>query len=464
MDNYLIITIDYETWHPACEEDILVMQKLGLKIDWEKDIINPAYQLLDVADAVGAKLTFMVEMGEYLWLKENKHQDIVNKINKQLQSVIERGHDVQLHLHPHWLPETGASVDEMGIWVGNVDYASADQYPYDLSDALQRVKTELQSIIRRVKPDYEVTCFRAGGYRIQPFSRLYDALLANSIYCDTSIYYKGRAKDRGYNFTKCKHQILPYYAKKTDPVWEDNDGILEIPIYSDKRGNRWMMDAEMGNELAVWFYRCCDIEKSNQNYYVMVGHTKESHNLKKVEEQLKFLTLGQSNQWITLSEAVRKFRENENKEKNICLSLDNLEMIYGEKKRGEVLKILHGSGSGDGIYEQDFWIDFCFLDLRKSGYEVKIIDFLQDKSRMILVLGDGKKGVFEPAKGRLIPFQKPEELSQILSRDFGKRGYYTLRDETKVIRLKARGIKQKLWVGFWNCYKNLSAVFRIKKL
>lgn len=303
MKNFLIITIDYETWQPSCLEEVETMKKLKLDINWERDLIEPTNTLLDIADRVGAKITFMAEMGEYFWLKDNE-PNIAQKIASQLQNAVIRGHDVQLHLHPHWMPETGAQFNN-GNWFWNIEYASAADYPYDLNELIRKCKNELEKIVSVVKPDYKVSCFRAGGYRVQPFEKIYNALIDNSIFCDSSVYANGISKSRGYDFSMCKDGIHPYYAKETNPASRGKDcGLVEIPIYSYNTGTRWMIDGLDSECFAYNYLNSSDDYLMSHNYYVMVGHTKENHNYEKLEQQLLILNDIRCNEWKTLGDVV----------------------------------------------------------------------------------------------------------------------------------------------------------------
>ena len=403
MTNNIIITIDYETWHPACERDIAIMKKMGLKINWEEDIFNPTYKLLDCADKVGAKLTIMAEMGEYFWLKEN-NLEIAKKIAKQLQEVICRGHDVQLHLHPHWMPETGATCDNNGEWHGDIEYASANEYPYDLIELIGRCKKELESIICVVKPEYRVTCFRAGGYRVQPFKRLYEALVKNEIICDTSVFAKGKATDRDYDFSMCKDGNHPYYLSSNNPAVCDknNNNMIEMPIYSMNDGKRWMMDGDMQEVLAYVFFEQEDSDIKDENFFVMVGHSKEKHNYDSLEKQWELLASMPQNKWITLNEAVEIAKDRQcdfeddllKKEdiievykriKDVSNNKKNLDMIIfllWLKKNGCKIKRakIYARGYKKQLIEIFNKKETILIDIDKENiYEVSLKEFMKNK-------------------------------------------------------------------------------------
>src|SRR5262245_17827716 len=105
MTRLVALTVDYETWQPIPP---------GKRIDWVADVFDPAARLMETAEGAGARLTFMAEMGEYFWLQEHDPA-IAGRMESQWREAIRRGHDVQLHLHPTWLPECGARY-EGGRW------------------------------------------------------------------------------------------------------------------------------------------------------------------------------------------------------------------------------------------------------------------------------------------------------------------------------------------------------------
>lgn len=300
-DILIAVTVDYETWHPTVDGYEKRWQENNIIIDWKKDVIDSTYALLDIADEVGVKLTLMAEMCEYMWLKENE-PCIAKKIAEQIQNTIIRGHDVQLHIHPHWMPETGAR-KVGGVWKWNCEYAKAENYPYDLNEMIQRCKNELEAIIIPVKEDYKVTCFRAGSYLVQPFTRLYNALVENNIMCDTSVYKGGMSSDRGYDFSRCNYRNQPYLADKADPSNENklNSCMVELPIYAWKDNKRWKFDnGELfANEFILKSKNvCCETE----NYFVMIGHSKERQDYEKMKKQFVLMQKTFIIEWVTLSE------------------------------------------------------------------------------------------------------------------------------------------------------------------
>lgn len=297
----ITITIDYETWQPIPK---------GMRIDWHKDMIEGAKQLMDCCDSSGAKLTFMVEVCELFWLDEYVPRHAL-EVEENLREIVSRGHDVQLHVHPNWMPETGARF-ENGKYDWDWDIASCHDYPGDLAQLVLRGKERLEKVIRTVRPDYRVSAFRAGGYRVQPFQRLSKALLATDIRIDTSVYKGGLSKERGYNFSKCKSYNMPYYASEMDPQYEDPKSMMiELPLTAFRSNQRWFLDNDEGKRFAKRF---CNFSSQffehEENYFVLMGHSKGEHRLKDIEQQLKALEAYPGVRFLTLSDAATEIQRN----------------------------------------------------------------------------------------------------------------------------------------------------------
>lgn len=241
------LTIDYETWQPIPE---------GKCIDWDKDIFDPAQRLMEMFERVGVTGTFFIEMGEYFWLDANQPL-LARRMEEQWRDMACRGHDVQLHLHPSWLPETGASF-ENGTWLWDMTLSKAADYPGDLTALIRRCKAVLETVIRPVKPNYTVTCFRAGAYQAQPFEALSKALLANGVTCDSSVYPGGGSAERGYDYSHAYTTHQPYFADLLDPQLRAvpaEEKIVELPIFTPEPKRRWFLDGDEGELLAARLIR-----------------------------------------------------------------------------------------------------------------------------------------------------------------------------------------------------------------
>jgi SAM-dependent methyltransferase len=245
----IVISLDYETWHPSIPT--------GKRIDWNETVIEPTNRLLEICNRYNAKLTIFFEMGEYYWLKENR-PETARSIEHQLKEAIATGHDVQLHLHTSWLPETGASYNaQTDTWFWDSRYQKLHDYPFGIEDLLRRCKNDLESLLRPVKSDYKVTTFRAGAYQIQPSKPIVDALLAVGIKADSSVWKGGYQPERGNDF-RAAWSGQPYFATSYNinyyaPPAEHE--LLEIPISTTQMFPRVLgIPLPISRRVKRWFF------------------------------------------------------------------------------------------------------------------------------------------------------------------------------------------------------------------
>ena len=175
MNKIVNITFDYELFFGAASGSV------------NKCIIEPTNHLFEMASKHNVKFVFFVDAG-YLWhLKKYLHIESClkdfNLISEQLKRLNLAGHEIALHVHPHWED----SLYENSSWKMNVSR-------YKLSDFKE---SEIEQIITKYHQTLiDITgkrcqSFRAGGWCIQPFSNIKNALIKNSIFVDSSVYKNG---------------------------------------------------------------------------------------------------------------------------------------------------------------------------------------------------------------------------------------------------------------------------------
>jgi hypothetical protein len=217
--------------------------------DVMRDIIKPTNRLLDIFDSYGAKLTIMFEAAEYWAFKQMEDKlDLdyspAKAMEEQAQNAIRRGHDVQLHLHPQWI---GAELDNrlwrvrMNQWcIADLPHGLGDhEDEYSIMGALSKGKRTLESMLRPIQPTYKCIAFRAGGFHIQPSSRVIPAMKAVGLLIDSSVVkglhiqsewwhcdFRTAASNYGCWWTTADDVCL------SGPEYEQ---ILELPVYSRMR-------------------------------------------------------------------------------------------------------------------------------------------------------------------------------------------------------------------------------------
>jgi SAM-dependent methyltransferase len=248
------LTLDYETWQPI---------PAGRRIDWDADVFAPTDALLDACDAEGARLTIFAELGEHCFLRE-RQPELAIRMEEQWRDAVRRGHDVQMHLHPNWLPELGARLQD-GRYLWNERLTRAEDHP-DLSELIGRLKRTLEEAIRPAEPSYRVVAFRAGGYEAQPFRRLAEALRANDMWCDSSVYKGGGRPGQYHDYDHPFDLHQPWFASHVDPQLKAppaERGIVELPVTTFARHDRWTFDGHEGARFGARLLAAVEAERTS---------------------------------------------------------------------------------------------------------------------------------------------------------------------------------------------------------
>ena len=211
----LILSQDYE----------LFFQKSGTV---EQCLIKPTDMLVDFAKKNGIVVTFFIDAGMLTSMRRlARTVPSISKDLSRLQKHIEflhiSGHEIALHVHPHW-EDTKWS---RGAWdFSGTRYQLGEFSQSEVEEIIRRYSSELREIVGG-----NVHSYRAGGFCIEPFDLVRDALLENGITIDSSVVPGAILKDRakGYDFAEVTD--APWWKFQESPSSPNSAGeFLEIPI------------------------------------------------------------------------------------------------------------------------------------------------------------------------------------------------------------------------------------------
>lgn len=214
-----LITLDYEVYFGRETGTVA------------KTVLEPTEALAGVARRHGAKLVFFVDAGFILRLraemaKSERLRAEHDALCRQVEWLARAGHDIQLHIHPHW---------EDCRWNGDgwdMDVSRFALHAFEsaqIADIVQRYTR----VLRELAGPRAAYAYRAGGWVIQPFAKIRQALLDAGVTIDSTVYAGG----------VCASAIQPYDFRgapaksrwhfDSDPLVEDPAGpFLEVPIAS----------------------------------------------------------------------------------------------------------------------------------------------------------------------------------------------------------------------------------------
>lgn len=229
-----ILTFDYELFGSG-------------KGDVINDLVSPTYKILTILDSLEIKAVFFIEQLEIDAIINLKHKFPTNSkeysdavaLENQIALIVERGHDIQLHLHPQWY----GAVYENNNWILNFKWWRFSALPYRSShdgtpgkyDLILLGKESLERRIKKINPNYTCHSFRAGGYNIGADKSSVDALINNNFKVDSSICpgYFSNSTLSNYDYTSVSCDLGNWESK--DSLYASlkvpkNQHCLELPL------------------------------------------------------------------------------------------------------------------------------------------------------------------------------------------------------------------------------------------
>ena len=195
-------------------------------------LLMPSQKILEILDRYNVKATFFVDAGFVECLKrESAHYPELEKeyftLREHISFLAKAGHDIQLHIHPHW---EDSKYSENGWNIDTKRYRLHDFPKEEVHKIVKEYKKVLEDIIGDT-----VFVFRAGGWCIQPFDYLIDALVSNGITIDSTVFSEGYYSSDTHSFDFRGAEDKTIWKFHNNPIQENKSGtIIELPISSLK--------------------------------------------------------------------------------------------------------------------------------------------------------------------------------------------------------------------------------------
>lgn len=167
----------------------------------QRCLIDPAERLLEFTARHGMKMTFFVDTGMLRCLDRHaaSHPALAKEadtIRAQLRRLSRAGHELGLHIHPHW--EDTRLVDDSWDF-SNTRYRLDMFSDEDVASLLEANFELLQAL-----SDEPVVSYRAGGFCVDPFERIAPIFSRLGITIDSSVVPGAKLTDaeKGFDFSK----------------------------------------------------------------------------------------------------------------------------------------------------------------------------------------------------------------------------------------------------------------------
>lgn len=212
----ILMTLDYE---------LFLGKRTGTVA---KCLMEPMDAFLRLGEEYGLRYTLFVD-ASYLYMldklgsKYSNLSDDLDLIKKELLRIQNKGHEIQLHIHPQWYYST---YDGTAWKLDETHYKFSDMPINDAVKYIVDSKSLLDDII-----GHKTTAFRAGGFSAQPtwlLTGIFDAagIKADASVCPGTWYESPQQK---YDYRICTDKSL--YRFTDDICTEEPHGrYTEIPI------------------------------------------------------------------------------------------------------------------------------------------------------------------------------------------------------------------------------------------
>jgi hypothetical protein len=191
-------------------------------------LILPTKHLSDVLNKKGVKSTLFADVSSLLRYQELNMHEYPEHARSQLQKLYKQGHDVQMHIHPHWYNTNFVG----GEWVFDNSHYRIHKFGFEKDgdkhhksgvSIIDESVDYLNDLVGAIDSGYKCIAFRAGGFCLQPEKHFLSALYAKGIRVDSSVC-KGIQKDSGIHY-------YSFHNMPTQPNWwVDPEQGLQVPV------------------------------------------------------------------------------------------------------------------------------------------------------------------------------------------------------------------------------------------
>jgi hypothetical protein len=261
----------------------------------EKVLFEPSKQVLDLCAKLSCPTTFFPDVCS-VWAHRKYGLDAyADSFESQMKQALLAGHDVQLHLHPHWL----ASRFENNEWLVSTDKMYLHELPFDSSSnsagaLVRRGIKYLDDLLRPINADYNCFAFRAAGSALQPREdEIIKTLLDNGIKMDVSVT---KFLTLNLDTVKIDYKIVPAHSiwrmsPESGTRLEAAEGLLEVPIATFQSG--------LGARIGFLWRRARSIKQRRGTTISRAKHQSRLANIRTLALQnLRYVT---TNPWYILS-------------------------------------------------------------------------------------------------------------------------------------------------------------------
>lgn len=216
-------------------------KKIFLTFDYEvflrrsgsinKCILKPTSLIIDKLQRNNIKAVFFIDILHLYMLHKTNQIENFDSLKNNIVELLKNGHQVELHIHPHWLNAVYEKENKEWNLSNDTNYCFNSFDMIDQSKIFDIAYNELNKIVKLYDPNYQITCFRAGGLCLQPFGIFEPLLRKYNIYIESSVAPGMKSSSNTHYYDYTNHKFYEPYRFKNDPLNNDINGeFIEFPI------------------------------------------------------------------------------------------------------------------------------------------------------------------------------------------------------------------------------------------
>jgi len=216
------MTFDYELPMGSCKS-------------YQKGLFEPTDNLLNLSQELDVKIVLFADVCSAVMFKKWDFDGYYTPFKEQLQRALLQNHDIQLHIHPHWLDSKYVENKFIPSKKFSLGKFYHDAYPNNIEGIIEKSVEEINQICKEVNSNYHCIAYRAGGYVLEPYTdQIFAALYKYGIRIDSSVvkglYTHTDLLTQDYrDIPKLSSWFVSLDGNFRKPA---NYGILEIPVSS----------------------------------------------------------------------------------------------------------------------------------------------------------------------------------------------------------------------------------------
>ncbi len=203
-----------------------------------RNLFDPTDRLIDLADELEVPITLFTDVCCAIRFRQWDPEGFFRRYGDQIRRALQGGHDVQLHLHPHWIDsdyKNGRFIPATSYGLGRF---RDRERPNNISGIVEQGIDFLTDLCRAERPDYRCIAYRAGGFDLNSATAsILTALYDHGIRIESSI---AKGNSFASELWSVNHGGMPakanWYIAPTGPLdREASGGLYEIPIAARPR-------------------------------------------------------------------------------------------------------------------------------------------------------------------------------------------------------------------------------------